>query len=453
MHEKTVMMVTKKSLPRRTFLRAAGATIALPLLDSMVPALTAVSKTAAGGVPRLGFFYIPNGVFPANFHPAGSGGRDFELTPILAPLEDLGPYVNVLTGLSNRGALSHDEGGGVHSRAHGSWLNGVRPKRTEGADITVGKTIDQYAADTLGADTPLRSLELTTESGFQVGSCEQGYSCAYWNSTSWRTPSLPLPHERDPRVVFQRLFGDDGSPEVRRAQMKIDGSILDSVTESMKQLQRQLGTGDQHMVRDYLDSVREVERRIQSTERTTATAPVPIMDQPDGVPEDYDDHVKLLMDLLVLAYQGDITRVSCMQFAREQSNRTYPNLGVSGGHHGVSHHQHLPDNVEPYTKISVYQMSLYARFLAKLRAIQEGDGTLLDHAMLVWGAGMGDGDTHAPLNLPTVVAGGGCGQLQGGRHLVYTMDTPFMNFGITLLQKVGVTVDRIGDSTGPLTDL
>ena len=448
-----VMMVTKRAFPRRTFLRAAGVTVALPMLDAMVPALSAGSLAAASGVPRLGFFYVPNGVYPANFHPSGSGGTNFELTPVLKPLQELRPHINVLTGLSNNGALSHDEGGGVHSRAHAPWLNGVRPKRTEGADITVGKTIDQYAADQLGAETSLPSLELTTESSFQVGNCEQGYSCAYFNSTSWRGPHTPLPHERDPRVVFQRLFGDGGSVQARLAQMQKDRSILDSVTDSIRQIQRQLGIADQRVVTEYLDSVREVEQRIQRTERTNATRPLPTMEQPEGVPEEYDDHVKVLMDLLVLAYQGDITRVSCMQFAREQSNRSYSWIGVNEAHHGVSHHQHDPHNVEQYTKINVYHMSLYARFLDKLRAIPDGDGTLLDNVIAVWGCGMGDGDTHAPLNLPTVVAGGGRGQLKGGRHLVYEMDTPFMNLGLTLLDKVGVSVDRISDSTGQLTDL
>ena len=382
--KKTAMLVTRRSLPRRSFLRAAGATIALPLLDAMIPALSAGSSTAAKGVPRLGFFYIPNGVFPSNFHPAGSGGTNFELTPVLQPLKDLRQYINVLTGLSNRAALSSDEGGGVHSRAHAPWLNGVRPKRTEGADITAGKTLDQYAADKLGAETSLRSLELTTASGL-VGNCEQGYSCAYWNSTSWRGPHTPLLHERNPRAIFQRLFGDGGSVEERLAELGKDRSILDSVMDDMKQLQRQLGIADQHAVGNYLDSVREVEGRIQWVEQSNAARPLPTMEQPEGVPEEYDDHVKLLMDLLVLAYQGDITRVSCMQFARETSNRNYPHIGVTDAHHAVSHHRHDPHNVQQFTKINAYHMSLYARFLEKLRAIPEGDGTLLDCVIAVWG--------------------------------------------------------------------
>jgi hypothetical protein len=447
------MIITKQSLPRRTFLRGVGATIALPLLDAMVPALSATGGTAASGVPRLGFFYVPNGMFLPNFHPSGNGGTDFALTPILKPLEDLREHMIVLSGLSNMGVISNNEGGGVHTRAHAGWLNGVLPKRTEGADITAGKTIDQYAADKLGVDTPLRSLELTTESNFQVGNCENGYSCAYLNSTSWRTPNTPLPHERDPRVVFQRLFGDGGSVQARLAQMHKDRSILDSVTDSMKRLQSRLGIGDQRMVVDYLDSVREVEQRIHRAERNNATAPLPTVEQPAGVPEDYDEHAKLLMDLLALAYQGDITRVSCMQIARESSGRTYPQVGVREGHHPVSHHQNDPYNIQQNTKINAYHLSLYARLVDRLRATPDGDGTLLDHAILVYGAGMGDGDRHTPFDLPVVVTGGGCGELKGGRHIRYAMNTPFMNFGVTVLARLGVTVDRIADSTGYLTDL
>ena len=445
------MMVTKKTLPRRTFLRGAGAAIALPMLEAMAPAFATASTRAAAAIPRLGFFYIPNGVYPTHFHPTGSGGTDFTLTRILEPLKDLRPHVNVLTGLSNLGALSHDEGGGVHTRAHASWLNGVRPKRTEGADITVGKTMDQFAADTLGAETSLRSLELTTDSNFLVGACENGYSCAYMNSTSWRGPNTPVPHERDPRVVFQRMFGDGGSVQARMAQMQKDRSILDSVSESMKRLQRQLGISDQRMVTEYLDSVREIEQRIQRTETNNATRPLPTVEQPTGVPDDYDEHAKILMDLVVLAYQGDITRVSCMQYAREQSFRNYPNLGVSEAHHSVSHHQHDPHAVEQYVKISTYEMWLFARLLEKLRTTPDGEGTLLDNSIMVWGGGMGDGDTHAPMNLPIVIGGHGRGRLKAGRHVVYPMNTPFMNLGLTLLDRVGAQVpERIGDSTGPL---
>ena len=447
------MIVTKKSLDRRTILRGLGATVALPLLDAMVPALSAATQTAASPVPRLGFFYAPNGMFLPNFHPAGDGGKNFLLTPILQPMEAYRDQMVVLSGLSNYGVVSPNEGGGVHTRAHGGWLNGVLPKRTEGADLRAGKTIDQYAADTLGAETSLRSLELTTEDNYQVGNCENGYSCAYLNSTSWRTATTPLPHERDPRVVFQRMFGDGGSVEARLQQMRTDRSILDSVTESIGRLERRLGLADRVMVDDYLDAVRDVEQRIQRAERSNATTPLPDFAQPAGVPENYDEHVRLLFDLLVLGYQADVTRVSCMQLARELSGRTYPDVGVPEGHHTVSHHQLDPHNIEQYTKINIHQMTLFSEFIEKMRNTPDGDGTLLDHSIMLYGTGMGDGDHHTPYNLPITLVGGGCGTLEGGRHLKYALHTPFMNLGLSLLEKVGVQVDQISDSTGTLSNL
>ena len=311
------------------------------------------------------------------------------------------------------------------------------PKRTEGADLRAGKTIDQYAADRLGAETSLRSLELTTEDNYQVGNCENGYSCAYLNSTSWRTATTPLPHERDPRVVFQRMFGDGGSVEARLQQMRTDRSILDSVTESIGRLERRLGLADRVMVDDYLDAVRDVEQRIQRAERSNATTPLPDFAQPAGVPEDYDDHVRLLFDLLVLGYQADVTRVSCMQLARELSGRTYPDVGVPEGHHTVSHHQLDPHNIEQYTKTNIHHMTLFAEFVEKMRNTPDGDGTLLDHSIMLYGTGMGDGDHHTPYNLPITLVGGGCGTLEGGRHLKYALHTPFMNLGLSLLDKGG----------------
>ena len=447
------MIVTKKALPRRTVLRGIGATIALPFLDAMAPALTATARTAASPVPRLGFVYAPNGMFLPNFHPTGSGGRGYTMTPILKPLEAYREQMVVISGLNNNGVVSPNEGGGVHTRAHGGWLSGVLPKRTEGADIRVGKTVDQYAADVLGAETSLRSLQLTTDSNFAVGNCENGYSCTYQNSTSWRTATTPLPHERDPRVVFQRLFGDGGSLEARLVQMRTDRSILDSVGESIGRIERRLGLRDRTAVEEYLDAVREIEKRIQRTEGSNASSPLPAVVQPAGVPEEYDEHITLLFDLLALAYQADITRVSCTQMARELSGRTYPNIGVPESHHGVSHHQLDPHNIEQYTKINTHHMSLFARFIEKLDKTPDGDGTLLDHTIMLYGTGMGDGDHHTPYNLPVTLVGGGCGQLAGGRHMQYELGTPFMNLGVTLLDKVGVHVNEISDSTGRLTDL
>jgi len=443
------MIITKMSMPRRTFLRGIGAAIALPWLDAMRPALSAATVSPQ----RLGFFYVPNGMYLPNFHPVGNGGTSFELTPVLTPLAPVREHVVVISGLSNMPVLANDQGGGVHTRNHAGWLSGVLPKRTEGANITSAKTADQYAADTLGADTPLRSIELTLESNFQVGNCEAGYSCAYLNSTSWRAPNAPLPHEGDPRVVFQRMFGDGGSVASRLEEMKKDRSILDSVMESVAEVRKRLGASDRTVMADYLDSVREVEQRIVRAERANATTPLPAVEQPSGIPEEYDEHAKLLMDLLLLAYQGDITRVSCLQIGRELSGRTYPWIGVPEAHHGVSHHQRDPHNIQQKTKIDAYNMSLFGRVIAKMREMPEGDGTLLDHALFLYGAGMGDGDRHTPLDMPVVLAGGACGQLKTGRHVRYPENTPFMNLCVTLLAKVDVMVDKIGDSTGLLTGL
>jgi hypothetical protein len=443
------MIITKPSMPRRTFLRGVGAAIALPWLDAMKPALSAATVAPQ----RLGFFYVPNGMYLPNFHPAGNGGKSFELTPVLTPLASVREHVVVVSGLSNMPVLANDQGGGVHTRNHAGWLSGVLPKRTEGANITSAKTVDQYAADKLGADTPLRSLELTLESNFQVGNCEAGYSCAYLNSTSWRAPNAPLPHEADPRVVFQRLFGDGGSVASRLEEMKKDRSILDSVMESVAEVRKRLGAADRTVMGDYLDSVREVEQRIVHAERANAATPLPVVEQPSGIPEEYDEHAKLLMDLLLLGYQGDITRVSCLQIGRELSGRTYPWIGVPEAHHGVSHHQRDPHNIQQKTKIDAYNMSLFTRVLEKMRDTADGDGSLLDHSLLMYGAGMGDGDRHTPLDLPVVLAGGAGGQLKTGRHIRYPDNTPFMNLCRTVLAKLDVTVDKLGDSTGLLTDL
>ena len=445
--------ITKKALPRRTVLRGMGSLVALPLLGAMVPALTATGRTAASPISRLGFFYAPNGMFLPNFHPTGNGGRDYKLTRILSPLKDYREQMIVVSGLSNNGLVSPNEGGGVHTRAHGGWLSGVLPKRTEGADIEAGKTVDQFAADVLGKDTSLRSLELTTESNFTVGNCENGYSCTYQNSTSWRSPTTPLYHERDPRVVFQRLFGDGGSVEARLAQMQTDRSILDSVTDSINQLERKLGPSDRVMMEEYLDAVREIERRIQRTVQNNASGPLPTAQQPAGLPDTYEEHVDTLFEMLVLAYQADITRVSCFQMARELSGRTYPHIGVPEGHHTVSHHQLNPHNIEQYTKINIHQVSLFSKLIDRMHNTPDADGSLLDHSIMMYGTGMGDGDHHTPYDLPVILVGGGSGQMKGGRHIRYAMHTPFMNLGLTLLDKVGVQVDSISDSTGLLTNL
>ena len=439
------MIVTKTFLDRRTVLRGLGATLALPVLDSMVPALSAAAKTAAKPVMRLGFVYVPNGFYLPHFHPTGVGGQHFELTPILQPMEPLRDKLVVISGLSNQLANAAD-GGAPHTRCHTSWLTGIMP---QGSGV-LAKTYDQYAADTLGADTPLRSLELTTEKTFTGG------GGIFDNSTSWRSATQPLPHENNPRVVFERLFGQGGTPAERLEKMRTSRSILDAVLGDWDRLQRRIGPSDRVVVGDYLDSVREVEQRIQRTEERNAQSEMPEVDQPPGVPDSYDDHVRLLLDLLLLAYQADITRVNCTQLARETSYRTYPEIGVPEAHHTVSHHmQGQADLVKQNTKINHYHISLFRYLAEKMQNTPDGDGTLLDHAILMHGSGLGDGDKHTPVNLAVTLVGGGCGTLAGGRHLVYPMNTPAMNLGLSLLDKVGVDVTSLAlaDSTGPLAEL
>lgn len=448
------MMIKKMALPRRTFLRGMGATIALPFLDAMVPALSAVSKTPAAAVPRLVFYGTANGVFGPDFHPKGAPGRLLknELSPILTPISPFVDQAVVITGLSNAASESKDTGSGAHARCAGAFLSGIRPKRTEGADIRSGKTIDQYAATALGKDTQLSSLELALESSF-VGNCDQGYSCSYVNTFAWRTPTQPLPMENNPRVVFERLFGDGGSVTARLAQMKQDRSILDWVSDEMTDLKTQLGYADRNTLGEYLDALRDVEQRIQKAERHAATTPLPDMVQPLGIPESFDEHAQLMVDLQFLALQADVTRVITFQTSREQSGRQFPFIGVPESHHETSHHQGDPYKIGQNTKINTYFMLLFAKLAEKMRDTPDGDGSLLDHSLLFWGSPMGSGDLHSPYDMPVALVGGGCGTLTGGRYLQYPLNTPFMNFGLTLLDKIGVELESIGDSTGRLVDV
>jgi hypothetical protein len=443
------MIISKMALSRRTVLRGLGAAIALPLLDAMVPALTAAQKTAATPALRMGFYYVPNGMYTPNFFPKGVG-TDFEITPILGPLEPFRKQMVVVSGLASLNAESSD-GGGQHTRASAVWLNGMRPKRTEGADIQAGMTVDQHAARYLSKDTQLLSLELATEPNYMVGTCSTGYSCAYVNTFAWRTPTTPLPMENNPRVVFERLFGEGGDAEARRAQMQKDRSILDGVNEEIAALRQSLGAQDRNAVSEYFDAIREVERRIEKAEQHAAS--VPTVEQPLGIPTSYEEHLDLMYSLQRLAFQADITRVVNFQVAREQSVRTYPQIGVPGAHHDMSHHQRNPERIAANTKINIHQMSFFAKFVESLRNTPDGDGTLLDHVVLMYGAGLGDGDLHEPHNLPTVVVGGGGGKLRGGRHIQAKYDTPLMNLGVSLLDLVGVPDDSVGDSTGRLTEI
>ena len=446
------MYIKNLSLPRRTFLRGIGATLALPLLDAMVPALSALSKTAATPPVRLGFVFVPNGLILREFLPT-TEGKGFDIPRILAPLAPYRDQLTIVSGLANAAGDALDASSGPHSRGSGSWLSGMRPKRTEGADIRAGITLDQYAAQKLGQDTPLPSLELALEPNFMTGNCEGGYSCAYINTLSWRTPSLPLPMETNPRVVFERLFGEPGGQKTRQTQLDIDRSILDSVTDDLDRLQKQLAVNDRRTVNEYLDAVRDVEHRIQQTERRAAEAPELEMEVPFGIPPVFEDHAKLMFDLMFLAYQADITRVATFQIARELSHRAYTELGVSEAHHDISHHGNRAEAMEKNTRINEFHMGLFAHLVEKMHNTPDGDGTLLDHVIMLYGASFGDGNLHVPHNLPVALVGSGRGTLDAGRHVKAKFDTPLMNLGLSLLDKVGAGVDSIGDSTGRLTDI
>ena len=444
------MIITKMALPRRTFLRGLGASLALPLLDAMVPAATALAQTAARPTKRLGFIYIPNGANMAKWTPGAEGA--LELSPTLSPLAPVRDHVVIPTGLAHRQAEAWGDGNGEHSRASGVWLNGVHPKRTEGADVRAGTTADQLAARELGKDTPLPSLEIALENSFVVGNCDNGYSCVYTNTISWRTPTTPLPMEHNPRVVFERLFGEGGTTAQRVERLREDRSILDAVREDMTRLERTLGAGDRARVSQYLDAVREIERRIQQTEAQADNADLPEnLARPVGIPESFDDHARLMFDLQALAFQADITRVFTFLIGREQSAQSYPEIGVPDPHHATSHHQMDPAKLEQYAKINTYHVDLLASFLETLQSTPDGDGSLLDQSLVLYGGGISDGDQHSHIDLPLVLAGGGAGQLQGGRHVRYPTDTPMTNLLLAMLDKVGVHADQFGDSTGHLS--
>jgi hypothetical protein len=444
------MMITKKHLPRRTFLRGVmGGAIALPLLDSMIPALTAATKTAASPKTRLGFMYVPHGAVMDKWTPA-TEGAGFEFTPILKPLEPFRNQLNVFTGLANKAAESQGDGGGDHARSAPSYLSGVHPLRTEGEDVRAGTTIDQIYAQKMGQDTPLPSLELGTEDTGLVGVCDVGYSCAYMNSIAWRTPTQPLPMEINPRVVFERLFGDGSNAADRLARKQEDRSILDSITGEVAHLQTGLGAGDRGKISDYLDNVREIERRIQMAEKR-ASLNVQVPETPIGVPDSFDEHAKLMYELQVLAFQAEITRVSTFMVARDLSQRTFPQIGVPEPHHSVSHHGNNPAMIAKLEKINIYHATLFAYFLERLRATPDGDGNLLDHSMILYGSSMSNPNEHNHFPLPLLVAGGASGKLEGGRHLKFPERTPMSNLLVSLLEKVGIEKGSLGDSTGMLT--
>jgi hypothetical protein len=436
--------ITKRALPRRTFLRGMGAAVALPMLDAMAPALSAATIAP----PRLGFIYVSNGVIQNQWNPAITGAG-FEFTPILKPLEPLREHINILSGLAHLQADTFGDGTGDHPRASAVWLSGVHAwdRTRPGVEVRLAITADQIAAREIGRDTRLASLEMNVDNPTQ-GACDSG-DCFYVNTVSWRNETTPNAAESHPRVVFERLFGDGGSAAQRLALARSTGSILDSVTQEVNRLAGTLGAGDRTKLAEYMDSVREIEQRIQNTEARGSVS-VELPERPTDIPDSFDAHTKLMLDLQVLAYRADATRVFSMVMARELSPRTYPFIGVPEQHHAVSHHRNDPDLIARKAKIDNYHVQLCAYFLEKLRDSPDGDGSLLDHSLIVYGGGMGDGNLHRHADLPCVLAGKLGGKFTTGKHLSYPENTPMANLLVTILDKAGVHVEKIGDSTGPL---
>lgn len=445
------MIITQKALPRRTFLRGVGATLTLPFLDAMVPAASSVARAVTAPARRVGFIYIPNGVIQDQWVPSKTG-RNFDLSPILSPLESLRERVLVLSNLAHRQADSFGDGNGDHPRATAVWLSGVHAWERRGrqgtTDIKLGITADQIAAREFGKETPLPSLELALEKPTAIA-CDTG-DCFYSNTISWRNETTPLDMEAHPRVVFERLFGEGGTAADRLAILKQTGSILDSVTAEVARLGSTLGIGDRNKLDEYLDAVRDVEQRIQQSESRGAESLVELPDRPVDIPETFEEHAKLMFDLLTLAFQADVTRVFTLMMAREASPRAYPQVGVADQHHTVSHHRNDPEYIAKKAKIDTYHIQLLAYFLENLRKTSDGDANLLDNSMIVYGGGIGNGNLHEHTNLPCLVAGGGGGRLNGGRHRHYVEDTPYANLLLTVLDKAGVPADQLGDSSGLL---
>jgi hypothetical protein len=442
------MIATKKALSRRTFLRGAGTAIALPLLDAMIPALTASVMTPASParLRRLGFVYMPMGCDVSRWTPKGDSLE--ELSSTLSPLESVKNNIAVLSNLELKNAYP-----GTHATSNSAFLSAAKAKRTESTDYYLGTTVDQIAAQQIGRDTQLPSLELSMDLLSVVGQCDNGYACVYQNNLSWSSPTTPLPSEAHPRIVFESLFGEEGGNAQRRASLAKRASLLDSVTEELARLEKSLGPGDRNRVAQYLETVRDVERRIQKATAAAAENTTPDVDRPIGVPASYADHARLMFDLQLLALQGDITRVITFQLAREASNRTYSEIGVSEPHHPLTHHGNDPEKIAKVAKINQFHVSLFAEFLQKLRATKEGEGTLLDNVLYLYGSGMGNPNVHNHIDLPIIVAGGAAGNMQGGRHLRYCEAKPLANLHLTLLDKVGVRLDSFADSTGKVDEL
>jgi hypothetical protein len=438
------MFITKKHLSRRTFLRGAGVTMGLPLLDAMIPAWTALAQTAASPKPRMGFMYLPHGAIMDQWTPVAEG-TSFELTPILKPFAPFQKQLTVVSGLENKGAIAPP----VHALSPGTWLSGVTPP--EGQEPHAAVTVDQLAAAHLGQDTPLPSLEVATEGrGGNGNACDRNYGCSYGNTISFRTPTTPLPMEADPRKLFERLFGQGDTPQERRAIAKQYSSILDLVVSEAADLRKNLDAQDRARLGDYLESVREIERRVQKMEERDLTS----LDLPDvPVGSTFDQRLTLMFDMIALAYQANLTRVFSFMMAGEGSNQTYNHIGVSDAFHPLSHHQNDNARKAKLVKIQTYHSQAFAAFLAKLAAMPDGDGSMLDHSILLYGSNMSNSNAHNHFPLPTLVVGGGCGKLKGGQHLKYPDQTQLSNLLLTLLDRAGVHVDKVGNSTGVFSEV
>jgi hypothetical protein len=430
-------------LPRRTFIRGIGATVALPFLDAMVPALRAQAKAA----PRFTAIYCGNGANMFDWTPA-TEGVNFDISSSLKPIEAFKNRLLVVTGLDNYQATDMGDVGGQHPRAAPAFMSCAHPKQTEGADVQAGTTIDQLIAQTICRDTKLPSLEVSVDRNDTVGACDHGYACAYMNSMSWRTPTDPLPSETNPRFVFERMFGVGATAEERLARAKEDRSILDGLTEEIASLRRKLGTTDRNKLGQYFDAVRDVEQRIVRAESTNANFEVP--EQPAGVPETFKEYIELMFDLQVLAFQADITRVSSLMMARENVNRSYPEIGLPEAHHSISHHGNNPEKMKNYSKLNAYHVETLGYYLKKLDSIKDGDGTLLDATAVLFGSGMSDGNVHNNYNVPVIVVGGKNQGIRADRHIKYPKGTPLANLMLGLSDRYGVKVDKFGDSTAAI---
>jgi hypothetical protein len=442
-----VGLILGKALDRRTVLRGIGASLALPALDAMTPAFA----DPAPAPLRLLFTYVPNGVTLAEWTPRGEG-RDFEFSRILKPLEPYRDRIVVISGLAQKNGNALGDGPGDHARAGGAYLTGVHPRKTAGADIKNGISVDQLAAAAIGDETRLASLELGCEESRTVGNCDSGYSCAYTNSISWRSETMPMPPEMNPRMVFERLFGADDAPldAATRAKRLADRrSVLDAVLARARSLSQELGPSDKRKLDEYLSGVREIERQIERAESDTRVVEAPF-EKPAGLPADFAEYVKLMLDLQVAALQADLTRLSTFMVGREGSLQAYPEIGVPDSHHPLTHHRGQADLVERVTKINTFHVELFAHLLKRLAETREGDGTLLDHVVVTYGSGLSDGDKHTHEDLPLLIAGGANGKIAGGRHVVFPAHTPITNLYLTLLDHMGVPAQSIGDSTGRL---